>query len=139
MMNEVSNTLWVFPDITGMIRDPEVREGMFSIIGKPLGMLKQKLEKNGNCRMVFGYMPTAEMNPFADPDKRSFWKDLCDREKIPFFDLSDDFVALGFTYFPYSGSAGSGHLTTEGMSFVGMLVAHELIAHKYIPFDSTNP
>ena len=78
---------------------------MVEMYGKPIEMLREKLEKmetsEGNsvrvemCLMSFGRLsPSAEQKPF--------WNEVRERTGIPILDLLDPMTALRMTYFPFS-------------------------------------
>jgi hypothetical protein len=128
---------WTF-DMDEVIMNPVGEEALIDLLGRPLRLLKQKLEtiKNDNsahCRLEFCYFPI--IPPSRSPkDRGVFWRDFCREAGIPFMDLDDDFTALGTTYYPYAGP-DMGHFTPNGMSLFSTIMVHELISKHKIPFD----
>lgn len=137
LLEEPAPNKWIFPPWEALMTDPEVRKPLLELVGKPLGMLRQKVESpkaNGTpAQLIFCYFPT---NPYYSRYRRNFWKDLCAQQKIPFLDLCDDFTAIGFSYYPYL-SGVSGHFTVDGMFFFSTLLTHELLHQHMIPFESS--
>jgi hypothetical protein len=135
-----SDTVWKLYAIDKLMSDPETRGPLIDLIGKPLGMLQDKLKAKktsaGNPRrLALCYFPAS---PITSKSRRFFWRDLCDKKRIPFLDLCDDFTALGYTYYPYSQGEG-GHFTNDGMFFFSTLLTHELLRNSTIPFGDRPP
>ncbi len=123
---------------TSFLRDDAIRGCMVEMYGKPIEMLREKLEKmetsEGNsvrvemCLMSFGRLsPSAEQKPF--------WNEVRERTGIPILDLLDPMTALRMTYFPFSEEDGFDHFSADGQSFMAFLFAHELIHQKVIPWE----
>jgi hypothetical protein len=117
-------------------------KALMGLVGRPLVLLKQKLEtlkndEGDHCRLEFCYFPIIPSSR-SPKDRRAFWRDFCHDAGIPFTDLEDDFNALGTTYYPYAGP-DMGHFTSNGMSLFGMIMVHELISNHKIPFNAPKP
>ncbi|HEY5037686.1 MAG TPA: hypothetical protein VIJ93_01285, partial [bacterium] len=138
LMDTPSVNTWTFPDIDALVSDSEARKPLIEMMGKPLFLLKQKMEsmKIGSgqtCQLALCYFP---VNPFTSKKKRLFWRDLSQAGQIPYLDLCDDFAALGYSYYPYSGGE-SAHFTVNGMVLFSTILTHELLRHHMIPFEAT--
>jgi hypothetical protein len=70
--------------------------------------------------------------------RRAFLKDLSQKAGMDFMDLSDDFMAVGLTYLPYSLGFGE-HFTDHGMDFMNTVLLRELLRTGKIPYLSKAP
>jgi len=130
---------WSF-DIDDVIMNPAGEAALIEIMGKPLKLLRQKIEKmtasgGKRRRLEFCYFPISTPAP---KDRRKFWRDLCHQDEIPFMDLVDDFNALGTTYYPFAGPS-MGHFTANGMTLFSTIMVHELLFNSKIPFKGMEP
>lgn len=131
-----SPTKW-FPNLNAIRSDPETRERLIDIFGKPFKLLSQKLDSmktsgGKSPRLEFCYFPIGHQfsaNEYSKSD-RIFFRGLCRNVGIPYFDVCDEFKTLGTTYFPYS----LGHYTTDGMYLFSEVMVHKLLKDKKIPF-----
>lgn len=135
--------LKAMPTLDQMAADPQIREKLIQVVGRPLEVLNEKMksEKTGEGvprRFVFCFFPNADVfSNFTPPSKtqRNFWKQLCQEKGIPFLDLSDDFIALRLSFFPFSEEEGMDHFDGNGHKLFDEILAHELIQQKIIPFE----
>jgi hypothetical protein len=137
LMVATSEKIWSFTDIEALVSDPDLHKPLIEMMGKPLFLLKKKMDtmKNGSGQLpqlALCYFP---VNPFTPPKKRLFWKDLCQTGQFLYLDLCDDFIALGYSYYPYQGGE-SGHFTTDGMFLFSTILMDELLRHHMIPFGA---
>jgi hypothetical protein len=134
LLAEASSTVWTFTDMNALVLDPEVRGSLEEIMGKPLLLLLKKMDSikttgGKPSQVIFCYFPTT-LSPLKE--WRSFWREVCEKSGIPFLDLSDDFTAVGYSFYPYQAWE-SGHFTVNGMYLFSTLMTHELLRNGMIP------
>lgn len=133
---------WIMPQFNGFTADPEVRNQLIEIIGKPLKLFKKKLadlgkERSENISFLFCFFPTGDVfneNRYPSQGQRLFWKDLCRKKDIPFLDLCDDFTALRLSYFPFSEGRENDHYDINGHDLFSIIFTHALIRGQIVPF-----
>lgn len=131
---------WAF-DVNGTLNDAEGRKQLMKILGRPLKMLKAKLDgmktAEGKPRqLVFCYYTPGGSYYFTNELQRAFWRDMCQEYGVTFLDLCDDFAALGMSYHPYSGNVDVDHFTHSGLNLFNEILLYELTSHKIIPTKS---
>ncbi len=138
-----SDHRWIMPQFNEFTDDPEVRDRLIEIIGKPLELFKKKLaelgkERGKNISFLFCFFPTGDVfNKIRYPSQgqRLFWKDLCRKKNIPFLDLCDDFTTLRLSYFPFSEGRDNDHYDINGHDLFSTIFTHELIRLQIVPFE----
>jgi hypothetical protein len=133
---------WIMPQFNELTADPEVRDRLIEIIGKPLELFKNELtdmsEKRGKkIQFLFCFFPTGDVFDkirYPSRGQRLFWKDLCRKKAIPFLDLCDDFTALRLSYFPFSEGREMDHYDINGHDIFSTIFTHELIRQQLVPF-----
>jgi hypothetical protein len=110
-------------------------------MGLPIGLLKKKLSsikasEDASCRLCLCYYPTGS-NMTPSKPRRSFWKDLASKNGVDFLDLTDDFTATRYTYYPFSIILATDHYSKDGHELFAQLLAYELIKNKIIPFKKS--
>ena len=129
--------LW-FKPFDQLVGDGEVEKDLVQLVGKPIGMLNEKLQKitttNGKpVSLVLGLLPVGSRFPVLE--QKPFWDDLKKMLKLPMLDLTDDFTVLRPSFFPLAESLSFEHYYIESTNVLGQVLAHELIHQKYIPFN----
>lgn len=134
---------WSF-DVNGILKDADARKQLMKILGRPLKLLKAKLDGMKTAagkprQLVFCYFNPGGSYYFTDELQRAFWRDMCQGYGITFLDLCDDFAALGMSYHPYSTNGDVDHFTHSGLNLFNEILLHELTSHKIIPTVSNEP
>jgi hypothetical protein len=124
------------------IKDPQLRDMLVDIIGRPEGLLKKKYNSiktssGSPCQLCLCYFPSAAFSTFPSRTTRSLWKDIASKNGLAFLDLTNDFIAARYTYFPFSDMIGTDHFSVNGHSFFAQILAYELIKNKIIPFKTS--
>jgi hypothetical protein len=119
------------------ISDPDIREDMLEMIGKPVKVLSDKLQamktsQGTTPKLMVLYTP---WQIFPDDDYETFWRDLCDRNQISLIDLAPMFNALRISLYPTSQMCCGRHYTSFGHAMIAYLLSHELIDKKIVPFE----
>ena len=133
---------WIF-DLNGILNNPKARKWLMEIQGRPLKLLKEKLDgmktaEGKSRRLVFCYFTPGGTSYFTNELYRAFWRDMCRENGVTFLDLCDDFEAVGMSYHPYSMNGDVDHFTREGLNLFNEILLHELTSHKIIPI-AANP
>lgn len=124
------------------LADSELKDKLGDIMGLPIGLLKKKLNaiKSGegtSCQLCLCYYPEGYRMAPSKPE-RIFWKDIASKNNVAFLDMTDDFTATRYTYFPLSDTGDEDHFTTDGHALMAQLLAYELIKNKIIPFKKSD-
>lgn len=133
---------WIMPQFNEFTADPEVRDHLIEIIGKPLELFKKELavlgkERSKKISFLFCFFPTGDVfneTRYPSRGQRLFWKDLCRKKDIPFLDLCDDFTALRLSYFPFSEGRENDHFDINGHDLFSTIFTQELIRRQIVPF-----
>jgi hypothetical protein len=123
-----------------LLADDQLKEKMEGLMGRPLGLLQKKFDESKTSwgvppQVCICYFPQGK---FPYKSHRAFWKEVCAKEKLAFIDMTDDFRAFRYTYFPISDMLGNDHFSKDGHTFMAQLLAHELIRGKIIPFKTAD-
>ena len=142
LLREDSPTHWIFSEIDDFLSDPEARKPLMEIMGKNLSMLRDKTEepKTGGgkpCQVELWAVPTSNYVKNID---RDFYKEMAQKNKIPFVDLCDDFRVVGESYWPYYyNPMAGGHFTADGMNLFAQIMVREFIQNHKSLFQPTGP
>jgi hypothetical protein len=124
--------------IGAYVADPELRSDLVEMLGKPIGMLADKLRamktKAGKpVTFIFCYSPGGNHGPATDDDFRELWLRIARQYNIPVVDLSDDWYALQTTYFPTNDACCWNHFDAYGHQLLAYLMAREFINQHWVP------
>ena len=112
------------------IQDPECERRIVEIVGKPIGLLAQKLAARpapNRTHFLLCYFPTGDMVKGYDTNRfRAFWGGLCKRWNVDFMDMTEPFVALRRSYFPVMTFGDDHHYSMYGHQLMSILLIHEL-------------
>jgi hypothetical protein len=133
---------WSLSTFEKLIADPEVDERIKDLMGKPMGLLKKKLDdlktSSGTaCQLDLCYFPQGSLTGFPYKSERKFWKEICAKDEVGFLDLTDDFLVTRLTYYPFSDMEGNDHFSKDGHTLLAHLLAYELVKNKMIPFTQS--
>jgi hypothetical protein len=112
--------------------DKQIRDDLLEMAGRRLQLFQDKFgslrtSEGKTPQFIIYYFPFKE---FHEPYVESFWRDVCDRYHFRFMDLSTPYDALKDAYYP----AAKGHLTAYGNQLIALLLEHDLIENKLVPF-----
>ena len=124
------------------LSDPELRDKLANILGLPIGLLKKKLNsikdvEGASCQLCLCYYPEGSMMA-PSKSERVFWREIAVKNGASYLDMTDDFTATRYTYFPLSDMGSEDHFTTGGHTLMAQLLAYELIKSKIIPFKKSD-
>ena len=123
-----------------LVQQPEIRDCLVEMVGKPLDELHQRLKAinlstGGNPKLELAYLPGVEV--WSDSCCHDdFWQELAKKWGLDLMDLSSAFDAQRMALFPFDGE---NHLDTNGLIWMGDVLAHELTRQQVIPWTSPNP
>jgi hypothetical protein len=105
---------------------------------KPLKLLNGKLSSvktsaGEPLKVELGYFPTGGYQIVKG--QTLFWKKAMEETGFPNLDLSPLMTAFKTTFEPISEREAYHHMTVDGHTFTSLLLAHELISRKIIPFE----
>lgn len=127
----------VFPDDVGIfLQDPDATAELERIMGKPLGLLRQKLEATPTSAgkpmdLWVCYAPGALQSISPEENFRLFWKEVCTVNRVPFLDLTAPFEALKDTYAPVYEDNGTHHFNVYGSELLAQILCHELLQDSW--------
>jgi len=128
----------VFAPCDELVQDPSVRRSMEALWVKPILVFQEELDQEVSklghkvdFRMAL--TPVGDTGPMEGAG--AFWRDVAIKTSTPMLDLSDNFLALSRTYWPLDEWAFGRHLTANGHFLFAYLLTHELITHKWVPFN----
>jgi hypothetical protein len=135
---------WYLSPFEKLITDREVENRTEDLMGRPLGMLKKKLDNlktssGKSCQLDLCYFPQGSLTGFPYKSERNFWKEICVKDEVGFLDLTDDFLVTRLTYYPFSDMEGNDHFSKDGHTLFAHLLAYELVKNNMIPFKPANP
>jgi hypothetical protein len=121
-----------------MVADDELRADLVEMLGKPLGMLADKLKamktKDGNpVKFFLCYCPGSPHGQVPDDNYRELWLQVGLKYNIPVVDLSDDWYALQTTYYPTNDGGWWDHFDAYGHQLLAYLMAREFINQHWVP------
>ncbi len=124
-----------------ILSDPPLRDFLSTAIGRPMALFKKKFDAGKTswgtpCRLCLCYFPQATFLNFPSASVRTFWKEVAFKDDISYLDMTDDFQAFRYTYYPFSGLEGQDHFSKDGHTLFAQLLAYELINQKIIPFKT---
>ncbi len=127
----------IYWDVQKII-DPDIRQDMIEMIGKPIKILNDKLQamktgQGATPKLVVLFTP---WKVFQEDEYETFWKDLCEINQITLLDLSPEFNALRVSLYPTSQICCGRHYTAYGHALIAYLLSHELIDKKMIPLET---
>jgi hypothetical protein len=126
-----------------ILSDSQLRDIVADALGRPMALLKKKFAAGKTswgvpCQLCLCYFPQGSFEAFPSKPVRALWKEVAANDNIPFLDMTDDFQAFRYTYFPFSGLIGIDHFGKDGHTLFAELLAYELIKKKIIPFKTSN-
>ncbi|HTA76463.1 MAG TPA: hypothetical protein VK791_04840, partial [bacterium] len=134
---------WNLAPFEKLITDREVEERIEGLMGRPMGLLKKKLDNiktssGVSCQLDLCYFPQGSLTGFPYKSERSFWKEICEQDETGFLDLTDDFLVTRLTYYPFSDMEGNDHFSKDGHTLFAHLLAYELVKNNMLPFKSVS-
>ena len=120
-----------------VLSNPEVRDSLIELYGKPLEMLNRKLSgmKTSTGQPVRLLLCNTYTGRSWDKQiDMSIWPEAAKKFNFPIWDLNAEMNALNLSFFPLTGDGS--HLNPDGATFFGRLLAHDLIRDKLIPFKT---
>jgi hypothetical protein len=129
-----------YHSLAEMNEHPDVRDCLVDMIGKPLGVLNQKLKAislaSGNTpRMEICYFPGLLFNP-EWCSQADFWSQLAQKWGLDTMDLSDAFSAQRPALYPFDGAD---HFDNNGLLWLSYVLKSQLISQKIIPWTTPKP
>ena len=123
----------------GFMTEPKLHDLLVDMLGKPLGILNQKLggmrtSSGGPVRLLLCFTPTGYSRPCTNDEQLR--KDITAKFGVPFLDLTAEMTALRVTYNPLSETGSAWHFDPAGMEFFARLFAHHLIRDGWVPWAS---
>jgi hypothetical protein len=115
--------------------DPEARSYLVDMMGKPMGLLNNKLAQmhtSAGAPVKFRVF----LQPTNDVPMITFWKEVYKHENLPWGDLTPQFDALSTAYFPLTEMNGGGHYNANGHILFGKIWANKLIGMGLIPWET---
>ncbi len=136
-----SKTELEFARLNTTIQDKAIRNDLIELMGKPIGMLADKLKvlKTVQGQPVKYYMLLILSRAYEAGTLelyRDFWKTIAEKQKMPYLDMIDRFIAFTPTYYPLDENGSWRHYTSDGSFFYSYLMAHELVHNGIIPFPT---
>jgi hypothetical protein len=129
-----------YHSLAEMTEHPDVRDCLVEMIGKPLGLLDQKLK---TITLASGLAPHLELCYFPGITFNSewcsqahFWSLLTQKWGLDMMDLSDIFTAQRLALDPFEGAD---HFDTNGALWLSYILKHQLISQKLIPWNLPKP
>lgn len=127
-----------FVDNSRLMTDPDTRTCLIKMMGKPLGLLNQKLTQtrtSGGQPVKFQpfLLPTGNENPALL--SIGFWRDVFKEENLTWGDFTPEFTALRTTYHPFSEIYGGDHFNANGHLLFSVILANKLIEKGLIPWS----
>ncbi len=131
-----------FADFNQLVEYPEVEKDLVQLIGKPIRMLREKISEirtpeGKTVPLYLGILPTGQFYPMKA--QQPFWKDLGAYVGAPVVDFSRDFTPLRLPCFPVSDRQEYDHWNAEAYTVKALILAHELISQKIIPWAPSVP
>jgi hypothetical protein len=126
--------------------NPDARNDLLEMMGKPLGLLSSKLRGLKTSEGV----PVKFLLCLAPPGfsgqegakvetYESFWKDICNQQQWPMLDMTDSYDAFQASFYPPDQQCCHHHFTTYGNTLVAYLLNYYLEQDKWIPFPQPTP
>ena len=125
-----------FQDLPRLTADPVLRSQLVELLGEPVAALARRLADGQGKRreLTLVYLPKGTGVPGDAP--HDLWKAVAKRYSIAFLDLSDEMAAFRISFSPLSEMVNYDHLSAEGNTFVGWLLARRLESAGYLSPDS---
>ena len=125
------------------LQDDKARHYMTVLIEKPLKLFVNKLKSvKTKAGKPVGFetcmIPIRDTGVFSIEhgfdNYTSFWGNICEDLNIPFLDISNQYLALNKTFWPFDEWLTHQHLSAGGHFLFAYILAHELIQKQVIPF-----
>jgi len=135
-----TNEQFEYGDEEKMMEDPAIRECMVDMYSRPLNLLKLKLAamKTSQGKPVgfeMGLIP--RVNDLAPEAFDRFWEEEEAQTQIPTIDFTKFARAYHINLGPFPKSDPLGHFSPDQHIYFGLLLAHEFIQQKVIPYPSS--
>jgi hypothetical protein len=124
-------------DEHSILADPKLHDMVLEFLAKPWQVLNQKLSevrtsggKPVKLLILFSY--TGWLS--EDTYRTDMWKEVAEKDKVPYYDLNPFMNTLHLSYFPLTTDGV--HLTPDGCVFFGKLLARVLPKEGLIPWPT---
>jgi hypothetical protein len=139
LVDEISPTqlqFSLFQDLL-LTGDPEIRDDLMEMIGKPLKVISRKLEAFRNPdgqASQFGLFFVPDEDVPSVGVYESFWLDLATRNHFKVLDLTKPYEDLKMSFYPTSESCCHHHYTAYGNGLIAYLLSYYLPKENWVPF-----
>lgn len=120
-----------------LFSDPDLKDILIQLYGKPLDILNQTLSgmKSTSGKPVSVVLCSVNTGPIAPyPEDKEIWAGVARKLNIPFLDLNKEMTALRLSFYPLTEEGGACHFNHDGHEFFSQLLAHDLIREGLVPW-----